>query len=357
MPTQRQIYNDQVRFKKIDRKFFAPHGFHESTLTRWYQEGLPKDVDVNAFFGFDRLEGAPVDVYLRPRSFTVIEERDGWELRHWDLGFKERIFYYKEVMGMSEWEYALKSPADWPKFKACLNPDMPGRYPHNWDELTAQWKTRDYPLTLGVGSFYGDIRNWMGPEGISYMYYDNPDFMHEMDEYLLHFFMRTLDKALSEVQFDAVSFWEDMAFKTGPLVSPAIFREFILPRYQQMTAWLRSKGIEIILVDSDGNLDELIPLFLEAGVNGVYPLEIAAGSDPVKYQRQFGKSLILMGGVDKRQLSRDRAAIDRELDRIAPAVEAGGYIPGVDHTVPTDVPFDNFCYYIEQLKKMLGVKE
>ncbi|MCG2661130.1 MAG: hypothetical protein L6437_12910 [Kiritimatiellae bacterium] len=354
MRTQRQIFNDQIRFRKTERKFFMPHGIHASTLARWHQEGFPRDVDVKAFFGFDRYETAPVDVYLRPRSYTVVKECDGWEYRHWDLGFKERI--HKEQMGMSEWEYALNNPADWPKFKACLNPDMPLRYPHHWNELTAQWKTRDYPLTLGVGSFYGSVRNWMGPEGISLMYYDNPDFMHEIAEYLLSFYMRTLDKALSEVDFDAVSFFEDMAFKTGPLVSPAIFREFILPRYQQMTAYLRSKGVEIILVDSDGNLDELIPLFLEAGVNGVYPLEIAAGSDPVKYQRQFGGRMILMGGVDKRQLSLDRAAIDRELDRIAPAVAAGGYIPYVDHHVPTDVPFDNFCYYIEQLKKILGVQ-
>ena len=354
MQTQRKIFNQQIGFKKTDRKFFMPHWFHPSTLERWRREGLPRDAEVNSFFGFDRYDTVPVDVYLRPRSYTIIEERDGWELRLWDLGFKERIF--KEQMGMSEWDYALKGPADWPKFKACLNPDMPLRYPHDWDNLTAQWKSRDYPLAFNLGGFYGNIRDWMGPEGISLMYFDNPGFMHEMTEYLLTFFMKTIDKALNEVDIDVVCFPEDMAFKTGPLISPAIFREFILPRYKIITAYLRSKGIKTILIDCDGNLDLLIPLFLEAGANGVIPLEIAAGSDPVRYQRQYGERVILMGGVDKRQLSRDRASIDRELDRIAPAVEAGGYIPFVDHHVPTDVSFDNFCYYIEKLKKMLGVK-
>lgn len=89
-------------------------------------------------------------------------------------------------------------------------------------------------------------------------------------------------------------------------------------------------------------------------MNLLHPMEVAAGMDVVKIRRQYGRALSLRGGIDKRALARDRAAIDRELARIAPAVESGGYIPHVDHSVPPDVSWSNFAYYLQQRERLLG---
>ncbi len=111
----------------------------------------------------------------------------------------------------------------------------------------------------------------------------------------------------------------------------------------------------MILVDSDGNVDKLIPLWLEAGLDGVYPLEVAAGMDVVDLRRRYGERLVIKGGIDKRVLAQGKAAIDAELARVMPLVEQGRYIPTIDHAVPPDVPYANMCHYWEQKKRLLGI--
>jgi len=92
---------------------------------------------------------------------------------------------------------------------------------------------------------------------------------------------------------------------------------------------------------------------IEAGVNYHWPLESAAGMDPVKLRAEYGKDLALSGGIDKRELAKDKVAIEAELlSKVVPLLEAGGYIPTVDHTVPPEVPLDNFLYYLELKRKI-----
>jgi uroporphyrinogen decarboxylase len=91
------------------------------------------------------------------------------------------------------------------------------------------------------------------------------------------------------------------------------------------------------------------------GVTVHWPLERAAGMDPVEVRRRYGHALGLAGGIDKRELTKDFAAIDAELERIAPLIEDGGYIPTLDHAVPPDIPYANWLYYLERKAKLLGI--
>jgi uroporphyrinogen decarboxylase len=130
----------------------------------------------------------------------------------------------------------------------------------------------------------------------------------------------------------------------------------MVPRYKRITEVLHKHGIKFIFVDCDGNHEELTPLWLESGVNGVYPLEITAGMDPVKCRKEYGKDLLMIGGMDKRVLSKDKAAIKEEvMSKVPWLVEQGGYIPSVDHSVPPDVPYENYQYYMGLMKEVIGV--
>ena len=144
-----------------------------------------------------------------------------------------------------------------------------------------------------------------------------------------------------------------MCYKTGPLVSPEIFDKYMVPRYKKVTDFLRKKGCDIIIVDSDGDVTELVPLWLKAGVNGILPFEVQAGMDVNYFRAEYGKDLIIMGGIDKRALITGPKDIDAEIMRIAPMIEKGGYIPWLDHSVPPDVSFDNFLYYMDKLEKLI----
>ena len=128
-----------------------------------------------------------------------------------------------------------------------------------------------------------------------------------------------------------------------------------MPRYKRICEFMRSHGVEIIWLDSDGNFDVLMPMIIEAGITCVWPLEVAAGNDPRRLRKQYGRDLALSGGIDKRVLAISREAIDAEIEAKIPVLlETGGYIPTLDHSVPPDVPYDNWLYYLERKAELIG---
>lgn len=194
----------------------------------------------------------------------------------------------------------------------------------------------------------------MGVGRLSVMSYDDPRLVREICEHIGDFVCALILPILQDIQLDFAFIWEDMGAKGGPLCSPCTYRQFCLPPLKRVTELLRRHGVNAIIVDSDGNNEVLIPLWLEAGVNGLRPFESAAGSDPVRTRREYGKALIIQGGIDKRPLARAAADIEREVLSRGPwLVMQGGTFPQVDHLVPPDVPPDNYRYYPDLLPRMV----
>jgi len=144
-----------------------------------------------------------------------------------------------------------------------------------------------------------------------------------------------------------------MCSRNGPLISPAHWDEFIGPNYRRIKAFAARHHIPVISVDTDGNPDLIAGRMLRDGVNLLFPMEVAAGCDVNDWQGRY-PALGMLGGVDKRALAAGPAAIDRELARIRPAVERGRYIPALDHLVPDDVSWENYCHYARALKQLIG---
>jgi uroporphyrinogen decarboxylase len=167
--------------------------------------------------------------------------------------------------------------------------------------------------------------------------------------------MAMVKRVTRDIRLDWVWYWEDMAYKSGPMIGPKMVRAFMLPRYERLNQVIRDAGIDVLYLDCDGNVDELVPIWLEAGINLIWPLEIAAGTDPLALRRKYGKEIILAGGLDKRELMKDKESLRREVMGKVPALaQTGPYFPSPDHLVPIDMPFENFCYYIELLREIRG---
>jgi uroporphyrinogen decarboxylase len=146
-----------------------------------------------------------------------------------------------------------------------------------------------------------------------------------------------------------------MCYRAGPLLSPKVFRDALVPEYRRITDLLKSHGTDVVLVDCDGDMRALLPHWLEAGVNTMFPIEIGTwGTDPVALRQQFGRRLLMVGGVSKRTLAGSKDDIDAEVSRLAPLVEEGGFIPTPDHRVPPDVPLENYLYYLERARSVWG---
>jgi uroporphyrinogen decarboxylase len=184
--------------------------------------------------------------------------------------------------------------------------------------------------------------------------YDDPQLVKDINDFFLRFVMDYWSPIIEQVRPDCVMIWEDMASGTGSMISKDAFREFLRPSYVRIIDFLRQHGVENIHVDSDGYIGELIPLWVELGVTGLFPVERKAGNDLLKIRERFPR-LQLLGGVDKRILESGRAEreIDRELAIVRQVLAQGGYVPHIDHHVPDDSVWENFKLYREKLNAII----
>lgn len=356
-----------MHYQPRDRSPIMDFSFWDETIVLWHTQGLPEDVNrsnSDDFFGMDvgldrATKAVGVGMKLVPRfAEKVLEDRGEHEVFQDKDGV--RVLRRKFMSSIPKPLHHLLSDRDsWNRhYKPRLDPDHPDRYPADWEERVKTWTNseRTFPIFLEAGSLYGWLRNWMGLENLSYVVYDDPAWFEEMVTTLADCVIGVLTRVLQTGgQFDGCGMWEDMCYKAGPLLSPAHFKRFLVPHYRRIADLLQRHGVDVIWVDCDGKIDQLIPLWLEAGINCMFPVEVGTwGADPIQYRQQYGQELLMMGGFDKRILARSKSEIEWEAHRLAPLVEEGGYIGFCDHRVPPDVPLENYLFYLETVRAVWG---
>lgn len=358
--------NNRERFVRlfngdpVDRvPFLDIMGFWQSTLDRWKTEGLAADATrttVKEIIGFDGGRGfmLPIKGFIWPEFEREVLEEDGTRIKlrnRWggiELALKDSGVMPITISG------PVKDRATWEAIKERLDPDTPGRLPANWDELCQKATASGSPVYTGdlpLG-FFGAPRELLGFEQLSFLFYDDPDLAHEILDTLCDLWVKLLGRVQKDITLDWYFIWEDMCSKNGPLISPTLFRDFLLPHYKRFTAALREAGCKHILVDSDGDQRPLTPLWIEGGVSILFPWETQFGLDITEVRRQH-PTLGMIGGIDKFALAHGRDAIDKELEKIPFMLEQGRYIPGLDHGVPPDVSWDNYRYFYDQLRNLI----
>jgi len=199
------------------------------------------------------------------------------------------------------------------------------------------------------------LREWCGLVNLCLLLADERELVREMIEFWEEFVSRVLTRILAHAKADRVRISEDMAYKAHSMISPAMVREFLLPSYRHWVSEIRNAGCPLVDVDSDGYIGELIPLWIEAGINMCEPIEIAAGNDLAAYRKQYGKHMGYLGGIDKRAIAAGGAALEAEVMRVVPPLlEDGGFIPSCDHGVPPDVSWQNYLAYAKLLARLCG---
>jgi uroporphyrinogen decarboxylase len=169
----------------------------------------------------------------------------------------------------------------------------------------------------------------------------------------LSFFAELSSRLSSILEFDFVYIWDDMSYKNGPLISPQMVEEFLIPYNTELIQQLKQLGYKLFMWDSDGDPRKIIPSFVGAGINAFLPCEINSGVEPLELQKKYGKTLSLCGGIDKRALARSKSNIHEEVMRKVPELlRHGGYVPAIDHGIPNDVPFENYCYFLELVRNL-----
>lgn len=366
--TDRERFLATMNYQPRDRNMICDFSFWPETIEEWKKQGLPDWVNPNydketqnRFFGMDDYLGdapnAQIDIFPRfePR---VVEDLGDEEIVIDGTGVTQRRSKHFSSIPMYL-DYTLKDRQSWNEhFKWRFDPANPDRYPKDWVQAKKAWSDPhpQAPRKIHAGSFYGNIRDWMGVEGVSFLVYDDPACFEEIVVTMTDCKIGVLEKLFEQgAQYDVASMWEDMCYNAGPLLSPDLFKKYLVPQIKRVTDLLNRHGCRIIWVDSDGKIDDLIPLWLEAGVNCMFPIEIGTwGADPIQFRKQYGKELRMMGGFDKHILTLGKDAIEKEVIRLAPLVEEGGFIPMPDHRVPPNVTLQAHLYYLECARRIWG---
>ncbi len=334
--------------------FYATGPWAE-TVRRWRGEGLPEGVGVSEFLGLKPMKLQDVSCNGGPmREPRVLSEDAEWILRTDQYGRTLRSSKLNPSIEECI-DFPVKTPEDLRLvLDTCYDLDrMEDRFPADWEAKSRAKAADTSGIVIAGGCYYWVLRSLAGVETASYLFYDAPELVAELFERCTTIAMEGVRRASTFLKLDAIGFGEDIAFKNGPFVSPDMFRRYLLPGYRRIMDLGHSLGIDLTWYDSDGDLRLYIQEFLEVGVNNLVPCEVAAGMAPSELRRRFGRDLRMVGGIDKREIAKGRRAIDAEIERNLPVIYDGGYLPAIDHSVPTDVSFADYCYFIDKLRTVL----
>lgn len=352
--SERDRFLRTMHYQPVDRRPLHLVGPWADTLARWHREGLPAGVtDVHAHLGLQplRVTNITPKAGLFP-PFETRTVREDAETRVFIDGYGRTVLDFKNHTTMPEWlEFPVKNAAD---LRRLLDEhfdvaNLDARFPADWADKARAAGARGDLILIDGGCYYWTLRSIAGVDGASYLLYDAPELVDELCERYCTVVMEGLRRAVELLQLDVIGFGEDIGFKTGPLVSPAMFRQFILPRYRRAMDFARAHGVRLTWYDSDGDVRLFIPDYLETSINCLAPCEVAAGMDPVDLRRQFGRDLRMVGGFDKRIAARGPKAIAAEFARLRPVLAEGGFMPAIDHSIPADVSWDDYRAFIDQL--------
>jgi uroporphyrinogen-III decarboxylase len=325
------------------------------SLDRWREQGMPADASHEDLF---RLHAGGFFYLIRkgydpPFDAEILQDLGDYELVRDESGRHVLFFKGRRNGFMPEYRsFPVVDRRSWEeKVKWRLDPATPTRY-EGLEALMdkASAAAAEGALIRAYCGGYAFLRNMVGTLGTLYAVYDMPDVIHEIMQAWLAVTDAALARYQERLRLDELFFGEDICYKTGPVMSETMFREFLLPYYQELVARVRRRqresGVTLhVQVDTDGLVDRVIPWYRDMGMDVMSPFEVAAGNDILEVARKW-PDLVLWGGIDKRVLAQGPLAIDAMVERILPTLRArGGYVPCCDHGVPEEVSYANYLHY------------
>ena len=368
--TDRERFNNQMHYQPVDRCFNMEFGYWSENFNQWsifVENGITNNDQADIFFNFDVIKRAPGTgkttlfcnvLWMNPPFETrVLEETETGKILMDGNGLLAEVPKDGHDTIPHYVKSSVTTPRDWARVKEeRFRLDDPARKVDIEMLKKEHPADRHYPLGVDCGSMIGRIRNMLTFEGLAYACFDYPQMVEDMVETCCVLVENMLDQVLPHFDFDYAYGWEDICFKNGPIVSVDFFKNVVTPRYKRIGKKLKAAGIDLWYTDCDGDVRPILPFFLEAGINCLFPFEVNSCCHPLELLNEYGKDLRIMGGVNKIELGKGPKAIKAYLESLVPAVERGGYIPFCDHRCPPNVKVEDYLYYLDLKEEMFGLK-
>lgn len=291
----------------------------DKTIDRWCGEGLPtRDrYELYDFFGLDPY----FQSWLGPRAKSF-----------------PRAGHHGAAIIHTMDEYEALLPHLYPPQDEALEAIRP------WAARQARGQA---VVWITVEGFFWFPRTLLGIEEHLYAFYDQPELMHRINQDLANYNIALLRQLAPICRPAFATLAEDMSYNHGPMLSGPLFDAFLAPYYRQVIPVLQEMGTRVI-VDSDGDVTEMIPWLGRVGIEGVLPLERQAGVDACGLRR-IAPRLLMIGHYDKMVMTHGEPAMRAEFERLLPAMRQGGFIPSVDHQTPPGVSLAEYRIYLQLL--------
>ncbi len=358
--TPRERFVRQMNFQSFDRTVNMEFGYWNENFTEWKMfrdNNITNNEEADVFFNFDEMHTIGGRLWIYPEFPEVeISRTETHKIMQNGDGLLAEVPIDESHSTIPHYiKSSVVTPEDWAKVKAeRFDVNHPGRIV-DIDALQAKYSDdRDYPLGVDFGSMIGKPRDLLTFEGICYAIMDYPDMVEDMVETCCQLSEHFLDQVLPHFKFDFAAGWEDICYNMGPIVPPWFFNKVVVPRYKRITKRLRDNGITLIYTDCDGDVRTILDGFIEGGINCLFPYEVNSCAHPGELLDQYPGTLRIMGGFDKMQLGAGKEAIKAYMESILPYVERGGYIPFCDHRCPPNVTEEDYLYYLDLKREMLG---
>ena len=353
---RREEYLEYMTFQANDRplftEIFGPLG---GLKEEWAAQGAePAELDLSAFrFRCPQVGQVPVNTgWMGGCEERILEETEDLVIARDPMGRTVKLAKKAATIPLPM-DWPVANMDDWRRIKHHY--EFSGaRFGADWERTAREHLSAGRVVTVGIPGGYDAPRQLMGDEATCIAYYDQPELIYDILDTIGATAVAVLDRVSAAVKIDQLCVHEDMAGRSGPLAGPRQVEEFIAPYYRRVWEMLADRGARLFDQDSDGNMNAVIPAFLEAGVNVMHPMEPAAGMDIVQTRRAYGTRLALCGGIDKHVLRRSRDEIVAELEyKIPPMVRTGGCMLGLDHRIPNGTPLANYRFYIQRAWEIL----
>jgi uroporphyrinogen decarboxylase len=347
-----------MNYESVDRiPLLTVEPYEKTAIERWVSKGMGKDSDPVDFFEMDRFDKVPVRLLPYPRyEHKVLQEDDDY-ITETDTIYGAVVRKSKRAPSMFYGfiDHQVKSMEDWKRIKFRYEDHMDKRFPVRIDEEIKRLNESANPVKLEIFPYFNRLGFYlMGMERFMLSFYDQPALMHEMFSFWNEFTLKMIRPYLENVDIDILVLAEDLAYNNGPNLPPEIYREFWLPYQDELVREAKKHGITNICLWTAGDIDIMIPMLIEHGINCIWPVERCSHAmDPILLRKTYGRELRMGGAIPKECLVQGAEAIEKEIDKLLPVIEEGGFIPALDDMVSPEVPLKTYAYFIDKLRSLL----
>jgi uroporphyrinogen decarboxylase len=326
----------------------AKRGEYREPVPPWEHFGWDMDL---IWLSFDKLPVAG--------QSDLLEETEEWEVRRNGAG--AALKYWKHKNGTPEHvDFRMTSREIWEReYRPLLERFEPGRL-----DVEKTRRELDAGRARGAWTFYGDLFVWelaRGSLGDLCLYETlllDPGWIRDFNRIYTDFYKRSFAWLFEHAGIPSgIWLYEDLGYRNGLFARPEIFADLYFPCYAEMVEFYHGYGLPVVL-HSCGSVPKALPMIVEAGFDGLNPMERKAeGNDPFRFAELYGERIAFVGGLDARILeTNDRDLIRREVADYLDGMKAreARLVFGSDHSLSPLIRYDTYRYALEVYRENMA---